>query len=115
MKYLKGYRYWLLLCLCGVIVGLSLYFHTRNSKWATFEKIKPGMTEAQVVDLMGKDHFSIWTSRPELILAWEEDASLFSDHYRVQVDFDDQRRVAKKYRLIIEPSHFRRFFDSLGW
>jgi hypothetical protein len=110
MKYPKGYRYWLLLCLCGVIVGIIFYFHIRNGRWAKFEQIKPGMTKAEVKDLMGETEINFWEGE-----GWERKAGLFSDQYLMEVRFDDQGRVIQKVYHAGEPSYFRRFRNWLGW
>src|SRR5260370_4133337 len=54
----------------------------RNSKWADFEKIKPGMTKTEVESIMGETEIYLASGvAGPFALGWNVEATLFSDEY----------------------------------
>jgi hypothetical protein len=111
------------LCL---VVGLSvmvlvtnLTLPRRSSKWANFEKIKPGMTRAEVISIMGETEIYFPTFSHSM--GWRIDATLFSDEYCLQATFEyktfdyQEVKVTEKHCYPVKSSHFRRTLNTLGW
>ena len=103
------------LALAVLIANFALPRH--NSKWANFEKIKPGMTKAEVESIMGETeiYFPTISLAGPHSLGWNVDATLFSDEHCLQATFDRKWKVTETRCYTVEPSHFRRALESLGW
>jgi hypothetical protein len=88
-----------------------------SSKWGNFQKIKPGMTKAEVESIMGKTEIyfpTISVGGPKS-LGWNVDAALFSDEYCLQAKFDRKWKLIETRCYPVESSHFRRFLETVGW
>jgi hypothetical protein len=103
------------LALTVLIVNFTL--PRRNSKWADFEKIKPGMTKAEVESIMGETeiYFPTISLGGPHSLGWNVDATLFSDEYCLVAKFDRKWKVTETRCCPVEASYFRRVGQSLGW
>ena len=82
------------LAMTVLVVNFSL--PRRNLKLDNFEKIKPGMTKAEVESIMGETelYFASGVAGP-FVLGWNIDATLFSDEYCLSATFDYKWNVTK--------------------
>ena len=102
--------------LAPTVLIILLTLPRGNSKWANFQKIKPGMTKAEVESIMGKTEIyfpSISLGGPHH-LGWNVDATIFTDEYCLTASFDYKWKLTETRSYPVEPSHFRRFLESLG-
>jgi hypothetical protein len=103
----------------GLGLALMVVIALRNlphgiSKWADFQKIKPGMTKAEVESIMGETENWFSTGVGPIMLGWNIDATVFSDEYCLVARFDYQKKVTKTESYPVESSHFRRLLRSMG-
>ena len=114
--FLKRAALYLVMGLALAVLGVNFALPRKNSKWAEFEKIKPGMTKREVESIMGETEYyfpTISLGGPHS-LGWTIDATLFSDQYCLQATFDYKWKVTKTRCYAVEPSYYRRFVRSLG-
>ena len=117
-RFLKRLGLVLILGLAFAIVAVNSSLSRRNSKWINFEKIQPGMTEADVKSIMGETelYFPSGVAGP-FSSGWIIDANWFSDEYCLQVMFDsadDKGEVIEIRRYPVRRSHFHGLLEKLG-
>ena len=96
---------------------INLFLPHGNSKWASFQKIKQGMTKAEVESIMGKTeiYFPTISIAGQYKLGWFVEATSFSDQYCLEAKFDQKWTLIETRSYPVNRSHFHRFFELLGW
>ena len=115
-QFLKRSGLCLALGLAMMVLVINFNLPRRNSKWADFEKIKTGMTKAEVESIMGETeiYFPTISLGGPHHLGWNVDATLFSDEYCLDASFDYKWKVTKTRCYPVEPSYFRRVLQDVG-
>src|SRR5712664_2124198 len=114
-RFLKQSGLCLTLWLATMVLLINFSLPRRNSKWANFEKIKTGMTKAEIESIMGETEIyfpTIYLGGPHH-LGWNVDATLFSDRYCLAASFDYKWKVTKTRCYPVERGHFRRLLQDV--
>jgi hypothetical protein len=117
-RFLKRLGLVLVLGLALTVAAVNSWLPRRNSKLTNFEKIKPGMTKAEVESIMGETelYFASGVAGP-FALGWTIDASWFSDEYCLIAKFDSLNSKGKVIETRCHPverSHFHGVLEKLG-